>query len=154
MLRTVRQHSLVLSSALSKPFRNFSMMPTITKQWSTSITTRTDLETQTKKYSNSSSVLLQSTTDGKISASRKISGNKLWILDLDYHSKRSFSSSLFRADTSSSSKMLNKRRVIGAIDQGTTSTRFMLFDTTDLNEVASYQLNHENHFPKPGWVEQ
>ncbi|KAL9649628.1 hypothetical protein ABK040_003305 [Willaertia magna] len=47
-----------------------------------------------------------------------------------------------------------KRQCIGAIDQGTTSTRFMLFDKDDLTEISTYQLNHESYFPKPGWVEQ
>ncbi|WP_019819491.1 glycerol kinase GlpK [Saccharomonospora saliphila] len=41
---------------------------------------------------------------------------------------------------------------IGAIDQGTTSTRFMVFDH-DGNEVARHQLEHEQIMPRPGWVE-
>ncbi|KAG2382985.1 hypothetical protein C9374_004952 [Naegleria lovaniensis] len=53
-----------------------------------------------------------------------------------------------------SETMICKRRVIGAIDQGTTSTRFMLFDANDLSELSSYQLSHESYYPKPGWVEQ
>ncbi len=43
-------------------------------------------------------------------------------------------------------------KYIGAIDQGTTSTRFILFDH-DSNIVASYQLEHKQIFPKAGWVE-
>lgn len=53
-----------------------------------------------------------------------------------------------------SKTMICKRRVIGAIDQGTTSTRFMLFDANDLSELSSYQISHESYYPKPGWVEQ
>nr|WP_312855975.1 glycerol kinase GlpK [Nocardioides stalactiti] len=41
---------------------------------------------------------------------------------------------------------------VGAIDQGTTSTRFMVFDH-DGAEVARHQLEHEQLFPRAGWVE-
>jgi glycerol kinase len=41
---------------------------------------------------------------------------------------------------------------VGAIDQGTTSTRFMVFDHGG-NEVARHQLEHEQILPKAGWVE-
>jgi glycerol kinase len=41
---------------------------------------------------------------------------------------------------------------IGAIDQGTTSTRFMVFDHGG-NEVARHQLEHEQILPRAGWVE-
>jgi glycerol kinase len=41
---------------------------------------------------------------------------------------------------------------IGALDQGTTSTRFMVFDG-DGAEVARHQLEHEQIMPQPGWVE-
>ena len=40
----------------------------------------------------------------------------------------------------------------GAIDQGTTSTRFMIFDHGG-KVVAIAQKEHEQIFPKPGWVE-
>src|SRR6476469_5963647 len=43
-------------------------------------------------------------------------------------------------------------RYVGAIDQGTTSTRFMIFDHGG-NEIARHQLEHEQIMPKPGWVE-
>ncbi len=39
-----------------------------------------------------------------------------------------------------------------AVDQGTTSTRFMIFDHAG-KVVGSYQKEHEQIFPKPGWVE-
>jgi glycerol kinase len=41
---------------------------------------------------------------------------------------------------------------VGAIDQGTTSTRFMIFDH-DGNEVARHQLEHRQILPQAGWVE-
>jgi glycerol kinase len=41
---------------------------------------------------------------------------------------------------------------VGAIDQGTTSTRFMVFDHGG-NEVSRHQLEHEQILPKAGWVE-
>lgn len=41
---------------------------------------------------------------------------------------------------------------IGAIDQGTTSTRFMAFDREG-NEIARDQMEHEQILPRPGWVE-
>jgi glycerol kinase len=43
-------------------------------------------------------------------------------------------------------------RYVGAIDQGTTSTRFIVFDRGG-NIVASAQKEHKQIFPKPGWVE-
>ena len=41
---------------------------------------------------------------------------------------------------------------IGAVDQGTTSTRFMVFDHNG-TEVARHQLEHEQILRRPGWVE-
>jgi glycerol kinase len=43
-------------------------------------------------------------------------------------------------------------KYIGAIDQGTTSTRFIIFDH-DGNVVALDQKEHQQIYPKPGWVE-
>ena len=40
----------------------------------------------------------------------------------------------------------------GAIDQGTTSSRFMIFDKGG-NVVSIAQKEHEQIYPKPGWVE-
>jgi glycerol kinase len=40
----------------------------------------------------------------------------------------------------------------GAIDQGTTSTRFLIFDRKGAI-VGSAQKEHEQIYPKPGWVE-
>jgi glycerol kinase len=41
---------------------------------------------------------------------------------------------------------------VGALDQGTTSTRFMIFDHAG-NEVGRSQLEHEQIMPRAGWVE-
>lgn len=41
---------------------------------------------------------------------------------------------------------------IGAIDQGTTSSRFIVFDRSG-RIVSSAQQEHEQIYPKPGWVE-
>jgi glycerol kinase len=41
---------------------------------------------------------------------------------------------------------------VGAIDQGTTSTRFMVFDRGG-RVVGAAQEEHEQIYPKPGWVE-
>ena len=41
---------------------------------------------------------------------------------------------------------------IGAIDQGTTSTRFIVFDRAG-RIVATAQKEHEQIYPQPGWVE-
>jgi glycerol kinase len=43
-------------------------------------------------------------------------------------------------------------RFIGAIDQGTTSTRFIIFDA-DGGIVATAQREHAQIYPQPGWVE-
>jgi glycerol kinase len=44
------------------------------------------------------------------------------------------------------------RKYVGALDQGTTSTRFMVFDHSGA-VVAIGQREHEQIYPKPGWVE-
>lgn len=41
---------------------------------------------------------------------------------------------------------------IGAIDQGTTSTRFMVFDKSG-GIIACAQKEHQQIYPRPGWVE-
>ena len=41
---------------------------------------------------------------------------------------------------------------IGAIDQGTTSSRFIVFDRSG-RIVSTAQTEHEQIYPKPGWVE-
>lgn len=44
------------------------------------------------------------------------------------------------------------KRFVGAIDQGTTGTRFILFDH-DGRVVTSNYKEHKQIYPKPGWVE-
>src|ERR1700745_2298724 len=44
------------------------------------------------------------------------------------------------------------KNYIGAIDQGTTSTRFMVFEQS-ARIAAVAQKEHEQIFSKPGWVE-
>src|SRR5215469_1397575 len=41
---------------------------------------------------------------------------------------------------------------LGAIDQGTTSTRFIVFDRTG-RIVSVAQKEHTQIYPRPGWVE-
>src|SRR3954470_10761717 len=41
---------------------------------------------------------------------------------------------------------------VGAIDQGTTSTRFIVFDHSG-RIVSVAQKEHEQIYPNPGWVE-
>ncbi|GAA4969738.1 glycerol kinase GlpK [Actinoplanes utahensis] len=43
-------------------------------------------------------------------------------------------------------------RYVGAIDQGTTSTRFMIFDRSG-TEIGRHQLEHRQIQPRSGWVE-
>jgi glycerol kinase len=43
-------------------------------------------------------------------------------------------------------------KYLAALDQGTTSTRFMVFDRAG-RAVASAQKEHEQIYPAPGWVE-
>ena len=44
------------------------------------------------------------------------------------------------------------KKYIGALDQGTTSTRFLLFDRQG-KPVGFDQVEHRQIFPQPGWVE-
>lgn len=44
------------------------------------------------------------------------------------------------------------KKYAAAVDQGTTSTRFMIFDHSG-KVVGLYQKEHEQIYPKPGWVE-
>ncbi len=43
--------------------------------------------------------------------------------------------------------------LVGAIDQGTQSTRFILYDSA-CREVAKHQTDVKTHCPQPGWAEQ
>ena len=44
------------------------------------------------------------------------------------------------------------KKYIGALDQGTTSTRFLIFDRQG-RPVGFDQMEHRQIFPQPGWVE-
>jgi glycerol kinase len=47
---------------------------------------------------------------------------------------------------------MGSKRYVAALDQGTTSTRFMVFDHA--GEVVGYrQMEHRQIYPNPGWVE-
>lgn len=44
--------------------------------------------------------------------------------------------------------------LLGALDQGTSSTRFILFDEKTAEVVGNVQKEHTQYHPQPGWVEQ
>ncbi|HET7324272.1 MAG TPA: glycerol kinase GlpK [Halococcus sp.] len=48
--------------------------------------------------------------------------------------------------------MATSETYIGAIDQGTTGTRFMVFDHSGRVVTSAYE-KHEQLYPEPGWVE-
>ena len=45
-----------------------------------------------------------------------------------------------------------KRKLIASIDQGTSSSRFMVFDKQG-NVVAKHQMEHKQYYPRASWVE-
>jgi len=47
---------------------------------------------------------------------------------------------------------IKNKKYVGAIDQGTTSTRFVLFNEKG-GVVSFHQLEHKQIYPKAGWVE-
>ena len=47
---------------------------------------------------------------------------------------------------------MSSPQYIGAIDQGTTGTRFMLFDREGAVQASAYD-EHRQIYPQPGWVE-
>ncbi len=47
---------------------------------------------------------------------------------------------------------MRQRSLVAALDQGTTSSRCILFDQAG-SIVASHQLEHRQITPRPGWVE-
>ena len=48
---------------------------------------------------------------------------------------------------------MDETRYVIALDQGTTSSRAMLFDH-DIQVIASAQRELTQYYPQPGWVEQ
>ena len=63
-----------------------------------------------------------------------------------------FSKSIQSTRALSSSSSAHPNTYIGALDQGTSSTRFVLFDKQG-DIVASEQKEHTQIYPHPGWVE-
>lgn len=70
----------------------------------------------------------------------------------------------FRRSFGTHSRMASSSYYVGAIDQGTTSTRFIVYEcvkdecaadsaATTLRVVGSHQLEHAQRYPKPGWCE-
>lgn len=51
------------------------------------------------------------------------------------------------------SAVTSNKRLVGAIDQGTTSTRFVVFDERG-SIVTYHQIQSEQLYPQPGWAEQ
>ncbi|ORE01759.1 glycerol kinase [Rhizopus microsporus var. microsporus] len=47
---------------------------------------------------------------------------------------------------------MTKKQFVGAIDQGTTSTRFVIFDENG-KMLTYHQMEFEQHYLHPGWVE-
>jgi glycerol kinase len=47
---------------------------------------------------------------------------------------------------------MSQATYVAAIDQGTTGTRFMVFDRAGTVVASAYET-HEQHYPEPGWVE-
>ena len=47
---------------------------------------------------------------------------------------------------------MSEKKYVVAIDQGTTSTRCMIFNKKGL-PVCSHQMEHAQIYPNPGWVE-
>jgi len=47
---------------------------------------------------------------------------------------------------------MTRAAYVGAVDQGTTSTRFFVFDHHG-KIVSRAQLEHRQIYPRPGWVE-
>ena len=72
----------------------------------------------------------------------------LWRRSLLFYS---LSPTVVRALSSKSSSSSSKK-FVGALDQGTSSTRFVIFDEQG-EIVTSAQREHKQIYPKPGWVE-
>ncbi|MCL4393521.1 MAG: FGGY family carbohydrate kinase, partial [Chloroflexi bacterium] len=47
---------------------------------------------------------------------------------------------------------MSEKPFVGAVDQGTTGTRFMIFDRAG-HVVAAHYEEHRQIYPQPGWVE-
>ncbi|VDN03779.1 unnamed protein product [Thelazia callipaeda] len=49
--------------------------------------------------------------------------------------------------------MTNDKVLIGAIDQGTSSTRFLIYQFNPMKIIASHQIEIKQYFPQSGWME-
>ncbi len=56
------------------------------------------------------------------------------------------------ADLAVTEEERTRKWFVGSIDQGTTSSRFIIFDGDGV-PVASHQIEFENLYPRPGWHE-
>ncbi|KAN0030443.1 hypothetical protein ACTA71_009081 [Dictyostelium dimigraforme] len=74
--------------------------------------------------------------------------------DNNNNNKRFHSTSTYNKNNNNNFKLNKKfmKPYIGAIDQGTSSTRFILFDKNG-DIVLSHQILLTQHHPHPGWVE-
>lgn len=49
---------------------------------------------------------------------------------------------------------MNEKKLVGSIDQGTSSSRFIIFEAQTGNVIAEHQIEVEQLFPHESWVEQ
>ena len=62
---------------------------------------------------------------------------------------------LHHADmTSTSTTSTSSTSLVGAIDQGTSSSRFLVFDLSTSTVVAEHQMEIKTEHPHEGWAEQ
>ena len=73
------------------------------------------------------------------------------VLFTTFHSLFTYRNN-FSATALSNAQSSNMKKYIGSIDQGTSSTRFLLVDAETGAIVSSSQKEHVQHYPNPGWV--
>ena len=71
---------------------------------------------------------------------------------LDKQEAQSLENNIIKKNIEEAPVFMSEKKYVAAIDQGTTSTRCMLF-AKDGRPVASEQMEHAQIYPKPGWVE-
>lgn len=49
---------------------------------------------------------------------------------------------------------MSESALVGSIDQGTSSSRFLVFDPKDASVVAQHQVSFPSLYPQEGWAEQ
>ncbi|XP_059167267.1 glycerol kinase-like [Physella acuta] len=57
-------------------------------------------------------------------------------------------------DAGNSAEMKKRPNLVGAVDQGTSSTRFLIFNAATAEVVTYHQIEIKQFFPKEGWVEE